>query len=192
MSDDSVQGSVPPGGAEPSSATVSDGSNHTSALTQTIFNLILLVLAGFLFYQGGKLPASAWEPLGPGSFPRIVLGLMILLSGAVIVSNARPALAELKRRREGAPGKALLGWWTRHRLVAIVLALFAFYVLLLKLLGFVVTTIAFLILVQWWVGPKTRKNLFLAIAVALIFSIGTYYLFQAVLNVFLPAGALFE
>ena len=62
-------------------------SERGKALANVIFNIALAALFLGLFVQAGDLPSSIWEPLGAGSFPRLVLGALVIFNLAIVVQS---------------------------------------------------------------------------------------------------------
>lgn len=141
-----------------------------------------LIAAGAvaLFVVAGDLPASRWEPLGAGSFPQIVLGLLALVAVFAFVGEWR------SRPSPEAKPVDLIAVLVRYRMVAALLAAFAAYVALLQAVGFSIASFGFLLVSQLLLGPKSPKAIALMVVIALVFSFGLNALFANVFNVFLP------
>lgn len=157
------------------------GRNEGDRSRLVAYIVLLLVSVG-LFFVALQLPASRWEPLGAGTFPAIVLALMIILCGFGIAQEAR-----LK------PGTgATLGATLRsHRLVIFTFLAFAIYTFALPLIGFGLSTFAFLLVVQLGLAPRTWTARAIALAIALVFSFGTERFFADLFGIFLPRASLF-
>lgn len=168
------------------SATRSESDRaRGSALAHIVFNALLAVGFALLFWRADDLPASMWEPLGSGSFPRLVLGTLILFNLAIIVEQLRllPGSAAI-------PKAALRQWLWQHRLAFAVLGLFAGYIATLAWLGFAVASLLFLLLTQVLLGARTPRRLGVAVAISLVFSFGLAWLFASVFSIMLPTGVL--
>lgn len=146
---------------------------------------LILALAAWLFWEAGDLPASRWEPLGAGTFPRLVLGGLAVLAATALVGEFR-----LWRREGGAFRLALWPALVRYRLVVAVLGFFLVYVAALPQLGFSLASLGFLFATQLVLGPKTPRAIAVMAVVALVFSFGLDWLFAEAFNVFLPRGRL--
>jgi hypothetical protein len=152
---------------------------------QLVSYAVILAIAAWLFWEAGDLPASRWEPLGAGTFPRLVLGALALLAATALVREFR-----LWRREGGAVHLASGATLARYRLVVAVLGLFVGYVAVLPQLGFALASFVFLLATQVVLGPKTRRALAIMVVAALVFSFGLNWLFAEAFNVFLPRGRL--
>lgn len=152
---------------------------------QLVSYAVILAVAAWLFWEAGDLPASRWEPLGAGTFPRLVLGALALLAATALVREFR-----LWRREGAAVRPALWPVLVRYRLVVAVLGFFLAYVAAMPQLGFSLASLVFLFATQLVLGPKTPRAIAVMAVVALVFSFGLNWLFAEAFNVFLPRGRL--
>lgn len=166
-------------------STAPDATARGGRLGQLLSYAVILALAVWLFWEAGDLPASRWEPLGAGTFPRLVLGALGLLAATAFVRELR-----LWRREGGAVRVALGPALMRYRLVVAVLGSFLIYVALLPQLGFSLASLVFLLATQLLLGPKTPRAIAVMVIVALVFSFGLNWLFAEAFNVFLPRGRI--
>lgn len=162
-----------------------DESAHGKALANVIVNATLAVVFAGLFVQAGALPSSMWEPLGAGSFPRLILAILVLFNVAIMVQSAL-SLRHLDRH----DGVGITAWFVQRRLAFATLAAFALYAALMPWLGFPLASLLFLAGVQWILGARRGKRLAIAMIVAVVFSVGLYWLFGQVFRISLPAGRL--
>jgi len=182
MSRASTTPSPRPAGRE---GAVETTAGQANARAHIVLNAALAMLFIGLFAQSASLPSSMWEPLGAGSFPRLVLGALIVINLAIIVQEAKryPQLA--------APPRGLVrDWLWRHRLAMGVLALFALFSLAVPMLGFPLAALAFLLLVQILLGARRPRSLIIALVIAGVFSFGLDWLFRDVFVISLPRGPL--
>lgn len=161
-------------------------------LRRTILIGVLPVLSGGYLWQASviALPERALA-VSPRSFP-IVLGVLMCVTalGLAVVEVRRMLAARgaATRDEEVAPEidddqERITSWrdaWVTFAALVVYVATFA-------LLGFVVSTVAFLICLSTYFSP--RRLLRNAI-VSVVFSAAVYLLFVNVLNVQLPAGLL--
>ncbi len=139
----------------------------------------LVCLGGSLWFLALSrgLPQPALVPIGPGFYPRILLGIMAVLSAALVVSD-------LLNRRRAVVAPA------RYRLVLVAFAIFAAYVALMPVLGYRVATFLFVGALQTALEPPRGARWWLVLAVALLTTLVTYYVFERYLSVLLPRGRL--
>lgn len=152
-----------------------------------VAGIICLGLSIALLVLTRGLPQSALVPIGPDFYPRIVLGIMAVLSVMLIAADA---LSHWKSRGGGASADAAAAAGKRnYRLVAVTFVVFGGYVLLLPYLGFRLATFLFVIALQAVLGkPQGRRRWTIVIAAALATVVVTYLAFEVYLSVLLPRG----
>jgi putative tricarboxylic transport membrane protein len=139
--------------------------------------LAVLAASLFLFALTLGLKDSPLVPIGPGFYPRIVLGLSAVLAAALVlidlVAKAQPR--PLPKADYGA--------------VVLNFAVFGLYVLALPSLGFRVATFAYIAatnaLLDW---PRSAKGWLRVAAIALVATAVVYLVFEHYLSVLLPRG----
>lgn len=172
--------------AESASRPKREASERGKALANVIFNVCLAALFSALFIQAGDLPSSMWEPLGSGSFPRLVLGTLVIFNVALVIQSTNAW-------RRTAPTEhdiGFVGWLFQRRLALATLAAFALYALAMPWLGFALASFCFLLAVQVILGARRGRRLLTALIIAVVFSIGLYMLFSHVFLISLPPGRL--
>jgi putative tricarboxylic transport membrane protein len=144
-----------------------------------IAGLILFGISLVLFVQSLGLPSLPIVPVGPGFYPRIVLGFLGLASLALVVQDlmrARGAAAPEARRN--------------YRLVVALFVIFGGYVALMPLIGFRLSTLLFVAAVQATLDPPRNVTQWAVLAaVALGTVLATYLVFERYLLVLLPRGS---
>jgi putative tricarboxylic transport membrane protein len=139
--------------------------------------LAVLAASLFLFWLTLGLRDNPLVPIGPGFYPRLVLGLTAALALALVV-------ADLFAKTKAKPAAA-----ANYGAVVLHFALFGLYVLALPGFGFRVATAAYLAaanaLLDW---PKGVRGWLRAAAVALIATAVVYFVFERYLFVLLPRG----
>ncbi len=144
-----------------------------------IAGLILFGISLVLFVQSLGLPSLPIVPVGPGFYPRIVLGFLGLASLALVVQDvmrARSAAAPAERRN--------------YRLVVALFVIFGGYVALMPLIGFRLSTLLFVAAVQATLDPPRSATQWAVLAaVALGTVLATYMVFERYLLVLLPRGS---
>lgn len=140
--------------------------------------LAVLAASLVLFALTLGLKESPLVPIGPGFYPRIVLGLTAVLAAALVIFDFLGE--EMTRLTE----KANYGTVLLH------FALFGLYVISLPWLGFRVATVAYIALantsLDW---PESAKGWARVAAIALIATTVVYFAFERYLSVLLPRGA---
>jgi putative tricarboxylic transport membrane protein len=141
--------------------------------------LAVLAASLFLFALTLDLKDSPLVPIGPGYYPRIVLGLTAVLAAALVLSD----LVGKKKRESTAAARANYGTVVLH------FALFGLYVLALPGLGFRLATFGYIAVANALLErPKTAKGWARVGAVALVATAVAYLVFERYLFVLLPRG----
>lgn len=148
-----------------------------------IAGLICLVTSlGLLAATIGLPEASLLVPVGPGFYPRIVLGITAIFSALLVVNDV------ISRRRGAAAAEAARPS-ANHTLVLLSFSVFGIYVAILPYLGFRISTFIFVAAMQALLDPpRSTRRWLLVTAVALATTVTTYYVFEAYLLVLLPRG----
>jgi len=139
----------------------------------------LACLAGslVLLWSSRDIPQPALVPIGPGFYPRIVLGITAVFALALVLAD----LWAPKKRSESEKLDYLL--------VLEMFAVFGLYCGALPYLGFRVCTFLYVAasnaLLDW---PKGWKGGARVVAVALITTVIVYSVFEHYLTVLLPRG----
>jgi putative tricarboxylic transport membrane protein len=167
------------------------GRAEDSAVLHILLNLVFLVGFAFLFYAAGDLPDSRWEPLGSGTFPRIVLGSLMLLNATIIIMKLGAARGEIRER--GRNFHRIVGDALGSSLLVIAtFGLFGVFLVAIPLFGFVLSAFLFILILQLLLGPITVKSVIVASIVAAVTAIGVDYVFENYFNVFLPQARLWR
>jgi hypothetical protein len=137
----------------------------------------VLAASLFLFWLTLGLQDNPLVPIGPGYYPRIVLGVTAVLAFGVLVSGLlRPAETARKENRN-------------YGLVLAMFALFGLYCGALPYLGFRIATFAYVAATNALLdAPRSLKGWGRVGLVALITTVVVYYAFERYLSVLLPRG----
>ena len=139
--------------------------------------LAALAASLVLFALTLDLKPNPLVPIGPGFYPRIVLGLSAALAALLVVFDLLAAKQ---------PARAEAG---NLRMVLLVFVVFGIYVALIPGLGFRLSTFFFVAALQPLLEPpKGVRGWALVLATALITTLATYFLFERYLQVLLPRG----
>ena len=140
--------------------------------------LAVLAASLFLFTQTLGLKDSPLVPIGPGFYPRIVLGLSAVLAAALV-------LIDLATKAQPRPlPKADYGAVVLH------FAVFGLYVLALPSLGFRVATCAYSAATNALLDrPRSAKGWLRVTAVALVATAVVNHVLEQYLYVILPPGS---
>ena len=139
--------------------------------------LAVLAASLFLFALTFGLKDNPLVPIGPGFYPRLVLGLTAVLAAALLLFDVfgKKTLRPLPEANYGA--------------VVLHFAVFGVYVIALPWLGFRVATFAYLAAANALLDmPKSGKSWIRVAAIALIATLVVYFAFERYLSVLLPRG----
>jgi hypothetical protein len=140
--------------------------------------LMACSVAGYIL--AGQFPPAP-KGLGPGDYPRVILGLLFLL-GSILAGNAFYAL-----RRSAGPGKRNYEPG-ELRQVFLLVAVVAAYIHLLSLFGYLYLTPVAVFVMMYLFG--LRKWVTMAV-ISIVTSVSTFVLFNNYLYVLLPRFNLF-
>jgi putative tricarboxylic transport membrane protein len=139
--------------------------------------LAVLAASLFLFALTLGLKDNPLVPIGPGFYPRIVLGVTAVLALALV-------LVDLSTPKRSSVAQKL-----NYLLVVEMFALFGLYCGALPYLGFRICTFLYVAATNALLDvPKGAKGAARVLAVALITTVVVYYAFERYLTVLLPRG----
>jgi hypothetical protein len=139
--------------------------------------LAILAASLALFALTLDLKANALVPVGPGFYPRLVVGFTAALAAALILVDVL------------APKKAPPRPQADYAAVMLQFAVFGIYVAALPGLGFRIATLAYVAAANALMAPPRGARQWVRVAAIAIGATGaTYYVFEHYLSVLLPRG----
>lgn len=156
-----------------------------------LFSALITTMSVFMYVEAVALPKGLFGTLGPGYFPKIVLGCLIVASGTLTVRLAARAVAAM--RKEGPASGAMLAFFANYRFVALIFCLFFLYLVGMKLTGFLPSTLVFMAVSMWLLAPahKDRGVVRVIALTSILLTASLYSLFTYAFLVMLPSGTLF-
>lgn len=145
---------------------------------QRAAGLIFLLIGIYGMIFSIPLPWGTWEEPGPGLFPLTVTTLLCLAGIMKIF--------QYKGKEEGVKAdwrEIARGFLTPMKILGITLA----FILVLERLGYLVATPLFMFTLLLWV---CRYRIRVALVLALVIGVGSWYFFDKILAVQLPQGIL--
>ena len=140
--------------------------------------LAVLAASLFLFWLTLELKDNPLVPIGPGYYPRIVLGVTALLALGVLASGL------FTKAPEAGPKEKL-----NYGLVAAMFAVFGLYCGALPYLGFRLSTFLYVAATNALLDvPRTPKGHLRVLVVAALTTLIVYVAFERYLTVLLPRG----
>jgi hypothetical protein len=139
--------------------------------------LAVLAASLFLFALTLGLRDNPLVPIGPGFYPRIVLGVTAVLAAALVFWDFIAGKTEATRQPRN------------YLLVIQMFAVFGLYCGALPYLGFRISTFLYVAATNALLDvPRSPKGGVRVLAVALITTVVVYYVFERYLTVLLPRG----
>ena len=137
----------------------------------------MLAASLVLFALTLGLKGTALVPVGPGFYPRIVLGITALFAAWLVAADF---LA--KKPPPPLPG-------ANYGAVVLHFAVFGLYVVALPGLGFRIATLLYVAAANALMAPpRQRRDWMRVAALAFVTALATYYVFEHYLLVLLPRG----
>lgn len=167
---------------------VSAASRARTELARLISYIVFGGVSVVLSSMAAGLPTSRWEPLGAGTFPKLVFALLAVLC---LIAAVRSIIEIVRAGGLAGVGAAFTQWLYVRRVAIGLFVLFAVYLGVMPLTGFSLASFVFLLIAQLMIAGVSRRTVIQSIIAALIFSVGLNLLFAEVFNVFLPRGVLF-
>jgi hypothetical protein len=166
-----------------------------------VIAIVLLMACGILFWSTFSIRVPEYGQLKPSTWPRVVLGVLTLLSAIYLVQSLRrgPTPVDEPGRGDansgdGAPGPkpGLIGWILYWRNPLWCFGLFFAYLMTLPVLGSLIGGVLFVFTLMGVLGGGNAKNLLQHAALALISVGGMWSIFTYGLGVILPPGEIFS
>ncbi|WP_033070397.1 tripartite tricarboxylate transporter TctB family protein [Thalassospira australica] len=178
----------PNGKSAAADASASAAMRAKTELARLISYVVFGLGSVYLSVRAGQLPTSRWEPLGAGSFPKLVFAVLAVLC---LIAAVRAVVDIRKGGKLDGLGSAFCQWIKVRRVSFAIFGLLVVYLLALPVVGFSLATFVFLMIAQLLIAGISKKTIIQSLIAALIFSVGLNMLFAEVFNVFLPRGVLF-
>jgi putative tricarboxylic transport membrane protein len=144
-----------------------------------VAGLIGLLIGAYTVWEGSVMPPDVVMKIGPSFFPNILAGFLILTSLALIVTALRGrSKGSVAPLRVSDPG-------VQRGLITLAATLV--YCILLKPLGFIPTSLAFMVFMMVTLGR--RKPMALLVAPWVV-TLSIWVVFEKILHLDLPPGVL--
>lgn len=146
-----------------------------------ICSLLFLILGIFMFSQALKITSIMGKDLGSGFMPKVMavaLVLTSLLKLIVTFFEKNPSEEEKENNNQDSKGGLLT------------IGALLFYVLTFEILGFIVSTTAYLFIQMLIFSDEKNRKPLLFLTISVVFSIATYVLFVYLIQKPLPTGIL--
>lgn len=154
-------------------------------------SLVLFLFGAVFLLYDLKYPLDQRANPGPGVFPLIVGGALVILAGWLLVQEVRKPKPQGVEKSNGGPKKSILGFLQGDRADAkplFMIAVFVFYLLMVRWVGFFASNFFFVIISSKLMGAKGWGK---PIALSAGVNLFCYFLFVAWIKLSFPKGVLF-
>ncbi|MDR1251790.1 MAG: tripartite tricarboxylate transporter TctB family protein [Treponema sp.] len=145
----------------------------------------IVIFSAVIFTLAGRMPPPASFGLGPGGYPMLVTGVLAALGIILAIQGwlqMRRAVKAVRAEKDSAGAKKLPGPG-ELRGIAILALSFWLYIVLIKYLGYLITTPIFLFLFLLQYGDRKWLRMIL---VSVITTVASWVLFVHAFRIFLP------
>jgi putative tricarboxylic transport membrane protein len=148
------------------------------------FSLTVLIFVAVMYTETYNFPEkSNWEMFSTAFYPRILLGMIGVLSLIQLLRSFKVKPVQKKPSSESKEGT----FWSKHGKIIGLFLIFGLYVFLLPIFGFILATILYLFTSQAILMGIRKPKL---LAINSVVTLGTtgivYQIFTNVLRVWLP------
>ncbi|WP_417330574.1 tripartite tricarboxylate transporter TctB family protein [Halomonas cupida] len=145
--------------------------------------LAMLIMVAILYVESGNIrPPTSWQTYGSAMFPQILLGVIAILSVLILLRSLFNSKSSQAHERRTA-----MQWLKKNGVVLSLFALFGLYALVLPVLGYLVSTMAFMVAsLALLLGVDTRRKWIINLGVSVTLASLIYVTFHFGLNIWLP------
>lgn len=151
---------------------------------------LLLVVSMGMFVMTFNFNTLTDSQVGPDFMPRIIAGLIGVVSIALIVSafnGKNENSSDIEAKEEDS---SVIPEEKSYSAVVISVLLMVGYLALMPYIGFLIMTTIYLFLQMLVLAEKIDKKVILFAVASIIASVSTYFVFRSVFYVMLPSGIL--
>ncbi|MCF3628768.1 tripartite tricarboxylate transporter TctB family protein [Thalassospiraceae bacterium LMO-SO8] len=148
--------------------------------------VVLLLFCGVMFWASMDIREPDYGMLPPSAWPRVILGVLSLLSVVYLVQSLRRG-ADGPDAHAGEPD-TISGWLSYWRNPIACFVLFACYLAAIPWFGMLISGVAFVFALLTVLGGAEPRKLALHAGISLVTVGGMWSLFTYALRVLLPRG----
>ncbi|RNF39888.1 tripartite tricarboxylate transporter TctB family protein [Planococcus salinus] len=160
-------------------------------MAELLIGLALILLSAVIYFQSGTFPVGDATQLNPGSFPKVIALALAILSIILVIVKIKELVSKRAEATEINRKEYMKELMIEYRLVFITFFSLLLYVFLMQFIGFIITTICFIIGIGLLVGPKKKKDVLIISITSVVVTLSTYLFFENVLHVRFPSGLFF-
>lgn len=147
-------------------------------LTDRMFALFFLLILGVLGYETSKIEHLQYEAYSSKMFPYLIIGFCLILVIALIINS-------FVAKRDLLSPKEVWGKFISKRRLGLLTAIIV-YLLMMKIIGFIVSTTLFLMITILALSNHPKKDILKASAITFCVVGGVVLLVEHFLQAFLP------
>lgn len=148
-----------------------------------LLSLCIMVFGAQFLWHADRLPPPALRSLvGPAFWPMVWGAAMLLLGSLLLMITFVPFFAAQEKAAASARAH---GWRNYSKVIEIFLLTFAYF-FLMNWLGFVISSILYIIICALCLNPRTLKNLVTSAVLAVSLVVGLFCFFYYGMGTFLP------
>lgn len=153
-----------------------------------VIAIILILFSALIYYQSMGIPEMSSHPRAIDS-ARVPQALAIILVVLSVILYIRRDVIKQPNEEKIKKDKYIYKILGKEKNVIFMLFIAIVYIILVILLGYIIATFIYLLIAIYFLGSKyinTIRAIFFLVLVSATITIGTYILFNKILNVFLP------
>ena len=155
-----------------------------------VIGVIVAGFSAFMLLESTKIKVikSSVSPVDKASFmPQIIFWLLIVISAVLIIMGIR----EIKKNRQKALEGAALEKASKETLRSLgALLILLAYILCFKPVGFIISSILFLVGMMFYMTKKEDRKPIVFIIISVALTLIVYFCFKKFLYIYLPNGIL--
>jgi len=163
---------------------VYEGVGDLNKTKDLLFALSVIAFAAVMYLETFNFPPrSKFHTFAPTTYPRIFIYTLFVLAGFLLVTTI------FKMARSGGfkfSFEGLKRILSEKKETIAVFIIFGLYLLIMRFLGFIVASMIFLFFTQWFLQMSKKASIVKIIAVSVIATMSTHYIFKYILHVYLP------
>lgn len=146
---------------------------------------VILIGVGFIYRESLNIDTTIVYALGPLFFPKILMFALAFLSILLALKSIDFSSKAVRGKGEPAKGKATITVGTLFMQFVFV-GMIILYLLIMPLLGYIASTVLFLLAEMLFLGKRTLRGAALCLVAACVTTGLLYYVFAHLLYLFLP------
>lgn len=145
--------------------------------------ILILVFCGAAYYETLSISSPVQRKTGASFFPQIII-IVIAVFGLCLLINS---LIRIKKESNTQLNLSIPKLWRENYKVLLTFIFFGLYVLLMKVIGYLISSVLFMLAIYLLLTTKKRK-IWAAVVSYIVITFAIYFVFRVFLYVFLPSG----